>query len=73
MEKLIILRIFFCFPLIGFILPDLGSLLSTKSVGIPMIHLLMEAVLIVIVAICTWFINAPKRKDNTPAGGQPAV
>jgi hypothetical protein len=73
MEKLIILRLFFCFPLIGSLLPDLGSLLSVKAARIPLGHLLTEAILILVIAVCTLLINVHKRRANTSANSQPAL
>lgn len=73
MEKLIILRLFLYFPLIGFGLPDLGFLLSAKAGNIPLAHILVEAVLITVVAVCTYFITVSKRKQDTLKNSQPAV
>jgi hypothetical protein len=66
MEKLIILRIFFCFPLVGLLLPDAGIWLSNRAVHIPLSHLLMEGPLIIFIAICSVMINVLKKRENNP-------
>jgi hypothetical protein len=67
MEKLIILRMFFCFPLFGLLLPDAGILLSKNQGHIPMIHFIIEVALIFCVLICTAAI-AYKKRHQGPVG-----
>jgi hypothetical protein len=64
MEKLIILRMFFCFPLFGLLLPDAGILLSKNQGHIPMIHFIIEVALIFCILICTAAIAYKKRHQN---------
>jgi hypothetical protein len=64
MEKLIILRMFFCFPLFGLILPDAGVLLSKTQGHIPMIHFIIEVALIFCILICTTVILYKKRHQT---------
>lgn len=64
MEKLIILRMFFCFPLFGLILPDAGSLFSNNQEQIPMSHIAIEVTLIFCIVICTAAIAYKKRYQN---------
>ncbi|MEN0053655.1 MAG: hypothetical protein AAGC65_08295 [Mucilaginibacter sp.] len=64
MEKLTILRMFFCFPLFGLLLPDAGVLLSKSPEHIPMIHFFIEVALIFCVLICTAAIAYKKRHQS---------
>lgn len=66
MEKLIILRIFFYFPLVGLLLPDAGVWFSNRTVRIPFTHLLMEGPLIIFIAICSVMIKILKKRKNNP-------
>jgi hypothetical protein len=67
MEKLIILRMFLCFPLFGSILPEVGIWLSNRSEGIPLIHLIIEATLLIFVAICSLRIYILKKRNKNAA------
>lgn len=64
MEKLIILRMFFCFPLFGLILPDAGVLLSNTAGRVPVGHLIIELVLILCISFCSAVIFYKKRNQN---------
>ncbi len=64
MEKLIILRMFFCFPLFGILLPDAGILISNGSSHIPMIHFIIETFSIFCILICSAIIFYNKRRDQ---------
>ena len=64
MEKLIIFRIFLYFPFIGFTLPDAGVLLSQTPSVIPFAHLIIEAVLITFIILCSVRIAVLKKRDN---------
>jgi hypothetical protein len=67
MEKLIILRMFFCFPLFGLILPDAGVLLSNNAVRVPVSHMIIELVLIVCISFCTAAIFYNKKRNQSAA------
>jgi hypothetical protein len=67
MEKLIILRLFLCFPLFGSILPEAGIWLSNQSEVIPLIHLIIEATLLVIFVICSLRIYILKKRNKAAA------
>ena len=62
MEKLIILRMFFCFPLFGLILPDAGVLLSKNPGQIPLAHVAIEMALIFCILLCTAAISYGKKR-----------
>ncbi len=64
MEKLIILRMFFCFPLFGLLLPDAGLLITGNPVHIPVIRLGIEIGLIICILICTAVITYGKKRDQ---------
>lgn len=64
MEKLTILRMFFCFPLVGLLLPDAGILLSSYPGHIPVIHVVIEASLLLCISLCTAAIAYSKRKNQ---------
>jgi hypothetical protein len=64
MEKLIILRMFFCFPLFGLLLPDAGILLTKNQGHIPTVHFIIEVALIFCILICTAAIAYKKRHQN---------
>jgi hypothetical protein len=66
MEKLLILRMFLCFPLIGFLFPDVGLWLTNKRDVIPSLHLMIEVTLLMLISICTIFIiRIKQRGQNT--------
>jgi len=64
MEKLVILRMFFCFPLFGLLLPDAGVLLSKNPGGIPLSHIGIEVGLIMCILLCTAAITYTKRRGQ---------
>jgi len=64
MEKLIILRIFLYFPLVGFVLPDAGIWLSRTPSAIPLAHLIIEAVLIAFITLCSVMVSILKKREN---------
>lgn len=64
MEKLIILRMFFCFPLFGLLLPDAGVLLSKSADSIPLSHVGIEIGLIFCILICTAIITYNKKRGQ---------
>ncbi|MBB6108941.1 hypothetical protein SAMN05421821_103174 [Mucilaginibacter lappiensis] len=64
MEKLIILRMFFCFPLFGLLLPDAGILISNSPGHIPLIHFVIESSAIFCILICTVVIFYNKKRDK---------
>lgn len=68
MEKLIILRMFFCFPLFGLLLPDAGIFLSSNSGRIPPIRLGIEIGLILCILICTAAITYGKKRNQIMQG-----
>jgi hypothetical protein len=70
MEKLLILRMFLCFPLIGFLIPDLGLWLSNKHAAIPAYHLMIEVTLLILISICSIFIIIKKREDDNTVDTQ---
>jgi hypothetical protein len=65
MEKLIIFRMFLCFPLVGFLLPDIGIWLSKGGEPIPLAHIIVEAALIASIAISTVRISVLKKRQNS--------
>lgn len=67
MENLTILRMFFCFPLVGLLLPDAGILLSSYPGHVPVIHIVIEMALLVCIAFCTLAIAYTKRKNQDQA------
>lgn len=75
MEKLIILRMFFCFPLFGLLLPDAGILLSRTQGRIPLIHMIIETALIFCILICTALIAYSKKRsqDHESKANEPAL
>jgi len=64
MEKLVILRMFFCFPLFGLLLPDAGVLLSKNPGSIPLTHIGIETGLIFCILICTVVISYGKKRNQ---------
>ena len=64
MEKLIILRIFLYFPLVGFVLPDAGILLSGAPSAIPVAHLIIVAILIAFIAFFSVMVSILKKREN---------
>jgi len=64
MEKLTILRMFFCFPLVGLLIPDAGILLSNYPDQVPLIHIEIETALLVCIALCTAAIAYGKRRNQ---------
>ncbi|SEP18422.1 hypothetical protein SAMN05428947_10816 [Mucilaginibacter sp. OK283] len=64
MEKLIILRMFFCFPLFGLLLPDAGILLTKNTGSIPLSHIGIEIGLIFCILICTAIISYGKKRGQ---------
>lgn len=64
MEKLIILRMFFCFPLFGLLLPDAGVLLSNNPGRVPESHLMIELALIICISFCTAAIFYNKKRNQ---------
>ena len=64
MEKLIILRMFFCFPLFGLLLPDAGILLSKNQGRIPMTHVIIELSLVFCILLCTAVIAYNKKRNQ---------
>jgi hypothetical protein len=64
MEKLIILRMFFCFPLFGLLIPDAGILLSSNPGNISFTRLGIEIGLIFCIIICTAAITYGKKRNN---------
>ena len=64
MENLAIFRLFLCFPLFGFLLPDAGFLLSNKPFRVPTAHIIVEVTLIAMVAICSIMISIMKKREN---------
>jgi hypothetical protein len=64
MDNLIIFRLFISFPLIGLLIPDLGSLLSNTKGYVPASHLITEVTLITCVMVCSVGIMYFKRKLN---------
>ena len=68
MEKLIILRMFFCFPLFGLILPDAGVLLSNNAGHVPVSHMVIELGLIVCISFCSAAIFYIKRRNQNGVG-----
>jgi len=64
MEKLIILRMFFCFPLFGLLLPDAGILLTKNAGSIPLSHIGIEIGLIFCILVCTAVITYGKKRNQ---------
>ncbi|WP_143065158.1 hypothetical protein [Mucilaginibacter gossypiicola] len=64
MEKLTILRMFFCFPLVGLLVPDAGILLSNYPGHVPLMHVVIETALLVCIALCTVAIAYGKRRNQ---------
>jgi hypothetical protein len=67
MEKLIILRMFFYFPLLGLLLPDAGVLLAKAPGRVPLIHVGIEIGLIFCILICTAAIAIMKKRNSHAA------
>jgi hypothetical protein len=55
---------FLCFPLIGFLIPDLGIWLSNKHAVIPAFHLMTEVTLLMFISICSIFIILIKQRGH---------
>ena len=64
MEKLIILRMFFYFPLFGLLLPDAGILLSNNQGRIPLAHVVIETSAVLCILICTAIIAHNKKRNQ---------
>jgi len=64
MEKLIILRMFFCFPLVGLLLPDAGILLSNFPGKVPVVHVVIEVTLLLCISLCTAAIAYGKKRNQ---------
>ena len=64
MEKLIILRMFFCFPLVGLMLPDAGILISNFPGKVPVIHVVIEVTLLLCISLCTAAIAYSKKRNQ---------
>jgi len=64
MEKLIILRMFFCFPLVGLLLPDAGILLSNFPGKVPVAHMVIEVTLLLCILLCTEAIAYGKKRNQ---------
>lgn len=64
MEKLIILRMFFYFPLFGLLLPDAGILLSKNQGHIPLGHVVIEISAVLCILICTAIIAHNKKRSQ---------
>lgn len=64
MEKLIILRMFFCFPLVGLLLPDAGILLSNFPGKVPVVHVVIEVTLLLCILLCTAAIAYGKKRNQ---------
>jgi hypothetical protein len=67
MEKLTILRMFFCFPLVGLMLPDAGILLSNFPGQVPVVHIEIEAALLFCILLCTAAIAYGKKRNQAQA------
>jgi hypothetical protein len=67
MKTLILLRLFLYFPLIGSILPDAGIWLSNGPAAIPPVHLVIEALLIIAIVICSIRIAIIKKREANSA------
>ena len=64
MEKLIMLRMFFFFPLFGLILLDTGILLSGNLQHIPLTHIGSEIATMFCILICTLLIVSQKKREH---------
>lgn len=64
MEDLTIFRLFLAFPLIGLLVPDTGMFLSDFKHRIPTNHIIIEATLIISIAICSIGMAYLKYKIN---------
>ena len=64
MDNLIIFRLFLSFPLIGLLIPDLGSLLSNTKGYVSASHLITEATLMICILVCSSGIVYAKRRLN---------
>jgi len=65
MEKLVIFRMFLCFPLAGVLVPDVIVLLSGTSPGIPNVHLAVELALITLILLFSAVIYYKKKNGNS--------
>lgn len=66
MENLVILRMFFCFPLAGLLVPDAIIVLSEKPNRIPVKHLIIELLLIALISLCSAVIYYKRRNRKSP-------
>jgi len=66
MEKLVIFRMFLCFPLAGVLVPDAMVVLSGTSPIIPAVHLAVELALITLISLCSAVIYYKKKNVNSP-------
>ena len=65
MENLVIFRMFLCFPLVGFLVPDFVIWMSSTTEPIPVAHIVIEAILVFCIAVCTaWIMVLKKRQNN---------
>jgi hypothetical protein len=64
MEKLIIFRLFLCFPFLGLFLPDMAVWLSKVPGPVQWGRVTIEATLVVLIAICSVRLAVLKKKDN---------
>lgn len=64
MKNLVIFRMFLCFPLVGFLLPDIGIWLSRAHEPIPVMHFVIVAVLAIGIAACTIRIIILKKRTG---------
>jgi len=67
MEKLIILRMFFCFPLFGMLLPDAGILLLKNPERVPLTHVVIEVSMLFCILVCTAAISYTKKRNQNHA------
>ena len=67
MKKLIILRMFFCFPLFGMLLPDAGTLLSKNPARVPLTHVIIEVSMLFCILLCTAAIFYGKKRIQNHA------
>jgi hypothetical protein len=64
MEKLTILRMFFCFPFFGLLLPDTGLILTGSPIHVPLIRIGIEIGLLVCILLCTAAITYGKKRGQ---------
>lgn len=65
MEEFVVFRLFMAFPVIGLLIPDIGSIFTGYGIAhIPATHIIIEATLSICIAICSAGIKNLKRKEN---------